>query len=371
MGNKNFSNDATKKILGTEYQKLIALEHCLNAQKNEYVWLECKGDVADLITSNEVKHHIGKNYISSNSIDVWKTVNNYVKEFEVTNLFSQLVLHTTSIVQEASIFHSWNNLQPEQKLELLVSHSPVDSITSYYNQIIEFPVDNLKEILGKFSILDSQPNIFDKWEQLKNHATFKLIPERFKEAALEQLCGYMTRMAINNCDEWQININDFNSDIQTSLSRFVNGNTPFPEISIESLLRGESKKYNFIKKMKSVKLNEKAQNYAVIDYMRANLSQIKMLQMTPTLDLNLNSYDKNIERMLEDQKSLKATDLKSEQLDTDESHNLSKKLYFECITLPPAAITGVDNTQKYYRDGRIHYSLEKTGFEWKFSQDDI
>ncbi len=37
------SNNATKKLLGFDYQKLLALESCLNAKENETIWIECFG----------------------------------------------------------------------------------------------------------------------------------------------------------------------------------------------------------------------------------------------------------------------------------------------------------------------------------------
>lgn len=36
-------NDSTKNQLGFEYQKLVALEYCLNAKNGEYVYIECFG----------------------------------------------------------------------------------------------------------------------------------------------------------------------------------------------------------------------------------------------------------------------------------------------------------------------------------------
>ena len=71
-----FANDNAQKSLGFDYQKLITLEYCLNAKKNEHIWIECKGDVADKETSIEVKHHNKAHSLISNSIDVWTTLKN-------------------------------------------------------------------------------------------------------------------------------------------------------------------------------------------------------------------------------------------------------------------------------------------------------
>ena len=68
------SNDATLKLLGYKYQELMAIETAFNANINETIWLECKGDVADSETVTEYKHHIGNVNLSNKSIDFWKTL---------------------------------------------------------------------------------------------------------------------------------------------------------------------------------------------------------------------------------------------------------------------------------------------------------
>jgi hypothetical protein len=104
VGDKNFSNDATSKILGFDYQKLVALKMCLDAKPNETIWIECKGDVADENSTTEVKHHLGKHNLTSNSVDVWKTLQNHIEQYNVAENFSRLVLLTTSTIPEDSIF---------------------------------------------------------------------------------------------------------------------------------------------------------------------------------------------------------------------------------------------------------------------------
>ena len=51
---------------------------------------------------------------------------------------------------------------------------------------------------------------------------------------------------------------------------------------------------------------------------------------------------------------------------TDKAIQQSRELYFNCIKKPHDQIMGVNDTQKYYRDGRIHHIAEESDFEWKF-----
>jgi hypothetical protein len=47
----------------------------------------------------------------------------------------------------------------------------------------------------------------------------------------------------------------------------------------------------------------------------------------------------------------------------------SRNLYFSCIGKPHNQIVGVSDTQKYYRDGRIHHITEETPFSWSLIEE--
>lgn len=372
MPEGKFSNDATTKILGIPYQKLIALECCFNAKKNDFIWIECKGDVADDKSSIEVKHHLDTSNITSNSVDVWTTIKNYVVEFDIVEQFTSLILQTTAIAQNDSIFYGWNKLSAKEKKEKLFGNVPSTTIKEYHKKIIEFNENNLLKILEKFKIIEGQPNILEKWKELMEHPTLTIIPDNYKDSALQKLLGYITKKAIDNPYEWKININDFKKDIQIYLSLYTTGNTPFPIIDKNEVEPNrEERKFVFIDKMKVINIKEKDQTNAIADYLRANISQIKLLEMTPTLSDSLEIYDANVKRSIEDEKSSKSIEITIERLNTEEIHNISKQLYFACINGKHDSIIGVDNTQKYYRDGRIHNTLERTNFEWKFNKGDL
>ena len=163
-----FSNDATFKLLGFEYQKLIALEKCLDAKPNERIWIECRGDVANKDTSMEIKHHSSNHNITSNSEDVWNTLKNYITEINITQTFTNLILHTTSSIPNSSIFFDWNRLAIAEKRRKVLNHTPSATIKSYYETVAKCSEENLKLILGRFEIISNQPKIEEMWENLKS-----------------------------------------------------------------------------------------------------------------------------------------------------------------------------------------------------------
>lgn len=372
MGDENFSNDATSKILGFDYQKLVALKMCLDAKPNETIWIECRGDVADESSTTEVKHHSGKHNLTSNSVDVWKTLTNHIEQYNIAKHFSSLVLLTTSAIPKTSIFCNWNKLNFAEKYSSLINHSPSDSIKDYQNAVKNCDKKMMKSILDRFIIVSDQPRIKAKWDELIMHPALIIVPENFRDQAVETLYGYITKAAIDNHDEWKIEINDFRKDIEHTLSRFVTSKTPFHFVEEPNYPTGLRKDdFNFIKKMKEIKLKKRNQENAVNDYFRAQESQIHLLSKSPTLIHNLEIYDATVCRELEDEKLASSYTLCIEDIGTEAADEKSRDLYFRCHAKPHLQIVGVSDTQKYYRDGRIQFVANEKPFVWKYGKDDI
>lgn len=139
---ESFSNNNTKKGIGYDYQKLVALEYCINSNKNESIFLECFGDVANGKESLEIKHHFEKHNLSSNSTDVWNTIKNYSTEFDKIIDNDKLILFTTSFIKEDSIFYKWNEKTKGQKYSTLNKHIPADGTIKYKDEFFKLKKEN-------------------------------------------------------------------------------------------------------------------------------------------------------------------------------------------------------------------------------------
>ena len=367
-----FSNDATSKILGLDYQKLIALEVCLNAKLNENIWIECKGDVSDATTSIEVKHHLNSHNLTSNSSDAWKTLKNYIVEFQVTKTFDHLVLLTTSSIPSNSIFFDWNNKKISERLKLIESHSPADSVKEFHGLLVDSEKENLKLVLDRFSILSDQTTAEGKWNELRDHPAFLTIPDEHKDNAIQCLYGLLTKIAIDNPKEWKVNINDFKHDSMLALAQFTSGKMPFYHVSKSDILvDSENNDFNFIEKMKDIKMKRRNIEDAVSDYFRAQISQERMLKKSPALFENLDQYDSSVRSDMDGEKLKFSYCLNDIDVGTEVADGKSRELYLHYISKPHLLIRGVDHTEKYYRDGRVHHVVEEYDFEWKFNSEDI
>ncbi len=355
---ESFSNNATPKYLGYVYQVLIAIELCFHAKINETVWLECFGDVYDGETSTEVKHHFERTNLTNNSVDFWKTFKNLVTED--TSSFNSLVLHTTANIPENSLFYNWNQLPKTKKYKLLKDQIPTKTISAYYDaSIAKFKRNDLLPILEKLTIKSSQLTVKEKWEELVQDRIFAIIPDELKEDAFHWLYGYIHKQAVDDRYNWHIKINDFNFACQLSLSNFTQDRIPFPSIK-KNEIDNTNINFLFIEEMAKIKLRKSPIEKAVSDYLRSKKSEIKFLQYEPiTMPDILDEYDESV---LDEIESVKMKYVDEYCINTSDANKTSRKFYYESINSPHNEIPRVSDTQKYYRNGRIHQNVEKKNF---------
>src|SRR5690606_14512816 len=149
-------------------------------KSGEYVYIECFGDVHYGSETIEVKHHEGDSNLTSNSKDVWKTIKNLVIEYDKLKSNDRFILHTTQQVKSDSIFHNWNQLTKSIKYKRLYDYPISATSKPYKNEIFDaknISKQELLEILDKFIINSGEPKVNEKLALLKEHPTFKIIPD--------------------------------------------------------------------------------------------------------------------------------------------------------------------------------------------------
>lgn len=344
---------------------------CLDARENSKVYLEFLGDVAGESESVEVKHHVGKHYITSNSVDVWKTLRNHVRDFERLRPFEKLVLLTTSTVREDSIFYGWNELSSSEKMARVTSHTASDGVERLFNEVCSFDVGSLELILNRFVIVSDQPKVDQMWLELAQHSRFFLVSKKLRRDAVTVLLGYLERVVVFS-EVWEVDINDFHDASLGLLQPYTSGQIPFPVFSYDKDVSKEDiNGLVFVEKMRAVKLKDREQHAAFASYVRALQSEQRMLADSPVIIGAIARYTSNVKEHIELIKSKYSYSLDLSKLDTDVAHAASRDAYFESMSSAHEQISGVSGTEKYFRDGKIHQVVNDCEFFWKYREDDL
>ncbi|AQX84259.1 MULTISPECIES: hypothetical protein [Weeksellaceae] len=373
--NETLDNDSTKKQLGFEYQKLVALEYCLNAKNGEHVYIECFGDVQYGTESIEVKHHEGESNLTSNSVDVWKTLKNLVVEYEKLKSNDKFILHTTQNVPSDSIFHDWSQLTKTVKYKKLKDHA-ISATSKPFKDVI-FDAKTISKtdflrILDKFFINSGEPKVDEILAQLKEHTTFKLIDDKLRSSAIGVLQQWIIEKAIDDSNKWEINITDFNSDMRFSLSKFTKDHIPFPSIKEPGQHDSDlTKGYKFIEKLNAISIKKNDLHQAFQDYVRSEEAYEEILKINPTLKDNIIVYEAEINSAIQTEKSAASYHLSDESFKDNSHIKKSQEVYFKCITNTHSEISGFNGTQRFFRNGRIQNINETSDFEWLYKETDL
>jgi len=365
----SFSNDSTKKILGFEYQKLVAIEYCLNSKPEDIVYIECYGDIAIGNEIIETKKHEENYIMNEQSPDFWKTLKNFVKEKKITNQYSRLILHTTAKVKDNSIFSNWNDKDCYEKFRLLerIKNKPNDSIkvfsefVFYFNK--SYQKSDLLEILDKFEIRFSQPNIVEKCHDIMDHPIFLTLEQKYHNDMLIYLIGYITKRAIDDSNKWRIICNDFFQDLSSQLKKFLNYKVPFPEVSMDNSLKA-NKNFTFVKKLEEIELEEEVEE-AVINYFRSEISSLKLIEWGgSSISNEINLFEIELHNKMSDTKKFYSLDLPVLGASKSELLRYSKKFFYKCKTFEKLCVRDVQDIEMYFQHGKMHKIVEEKGFNW-------
>ncbi|EHH2481228.1 hypothetical protein J7X22_001213 [Vibrio parahaemolyticus] len=369
---EGFANNATPKYLGYVYQVLIAIEKCFDAKPNETIWIECFGDVYDGKTFTEVKHHVEKHNLASNSKDFWNTLKNLV--VEDSSMFEQIVLHTTSFISESSIFHGWNTRSAHEKLNIIKSHVPSSSVKPLYDKIFEDASDaELLSILSRFTIDQSREHVEEKWKSLLEARKLKCVLEPYRESIFHWIYSYVNKNAIVDHRHWKVNINDFDDAFQFQVNRWSGDSIPFPVDRTEyDTEQQNADGYLFLLEYRDIGLKGRDRGVALNDYFKAKNSEENLVDLKPDIMPEIiDNYLLDAVEKATGYKRQYSYEIDYEDLGSSKSNKSACKAYFEFHNSSVLEVPEVSGTKPYFMRGKVHEAINNNAYTWKYNEEDI
>ncbi|ENM5827525.1 hypothetical protein RBG15_003073 [Vibrio metoecus] len=366
---KHSNSDATKKYLGYVYQVLIAIDKCLSAKENQTIWIECYGDIFDGHTYTEVKSHIEKKSLSNTSTEFWNTLKNLVEQD--TSYIKEIVLHTTSHINEDTIFYGWNELSSEKKFERIKNVEKIQTIKSSHDIIFNEKEEVIIEILGRMIIHSSMERIEDMWNKLINSRglTSRVDPEH-RENILHWIYSYVNKRAISNNEFWQVDINDFDEALLDVTKKFNKPEYPFPYYKKDTEIVDESRFY-FIKEYRDIQISKSTRGRIVSDYLRTKKSEAELVVAKPDIMPEIiEIYSDQVVDRAKSHKEKEGKNIRYHELGSSVEIEICKNAYysFDCSNL--IQIPDVSDTAEYFMKGTLHSAINRKLYTWRYTKDD-
>lgn len=382
MTSAKFKNDTTLTRQGDNYQYIVAFECCINAKERDVVYIEQRGDVATETTASEIKHHSTDGHkISDNHVDFWKTLKNWVENYEVIKTYKFLVLVTTSDIYAKSKLVDWNKLDKNEKFKIITEikdnkKGVPETISKFVNSVFTFnenySVNQLLEILERFSISDNQPVIQDKIKEILLHPFFTTIPKNNRKAFFNMLLGHIVSIGRDNPDSWQINIKEFNDFVAYHAKHYCSETQPIPDLYKNATDSVEKySDFSFVKAMKEIKLDNQIQD-AINNYFRTIQTVTYLQDNDPLVQQKLSDYQDLI--ILPDITLIKEQCKNNIEDEDDEVQILreSKNCYFGAMRMPLKLVEGYNPNHDFFQRGTIHSLVNSSSndFTWQIKKEE-
>jgi hypothetical protein len=370
------TTDTSLTRLGDHYQYLLATESCLNADEGDIIYVESLSDVAvetkDGKEAIEAKHHFSTEHqISDRHVDFWKTLKNWVINFNVLKDYKKLILHTTSRISSDSKLNEWNSSDKAGKLAILQSikeEKVTETIRPFVERVFGFDenytLDNLFSILDRFTISAEQPNVLQKVDEVLKREFFKSYPKKNRKHFLDDLLGFVRNKGVESPKEWRVNVTEFYSFAKSKAQFYASESLPIPSLyeRIEADQR-EYDLYDFVKEIKRVDLDDEIPD-AVNDYHRTQKTLILLSENEPSSIDEITHYrEKDILKDLTLLKKRVALEV-DDKLDVQKCLKHSKACYLGAMMFPLKSIKGFDPNQNFFQKGNIHIVVNDGKFSW-------
>lgn len=379
MDPAKLNNDATSTIRGTLYQFYIAVEKCFELLEGESVLIEKDGDISTVNAQIEVKQY--ENDLTDSHLNLWNTLNNWLSEAFDNTKYKYLILLTTQKIGVNAKLKEWNIKSEDDKLKILTeifasaktrvskkkSNQESQSFVLMNSVLDSSQSDKLKEILKKFTILDSSPIDEKYYEEIKQRHCKGVL---HKNTFLWSVLGFILDPKTVSKNNWEISYSEFDSVIIELKNKYCSETKIFPskytlykETEDE---KNEGEKHLFCKKIEEIKYEE-AKPKAISDFVRTQKTILTELGSRIALKSTLEQYEQAILDIFQPAYSKSSRNTSENSIVRD-----SQNFYDDIIGQDSPQLGNYNNTPPYFKNGTIHTLAndEEKNLKWKLELKD-
>lgn len=369
------SNNSTPTIKGIIYQFLIALDKCFELQEGQSVYIETYGDVSVLGESSEqIESKFYNSYLTELDHNVWKTLNNWMKDDFNLDKFNSLILFTTQKIKTNSPWYGWNGKKKEEKLAILLKiqsrfrakNKQAEETKAFFDFIFDdLKVNRLIRILNKFFIDQNAIDDVKYYKQIREKWS-KGISKNRADQFIRSMFGFILKPEIIARD-WEISYDNFTSEVEILTQRFIDTTREFPQkLKLDNLKYNEYLNNTFVEKIKEINY-EAVVIEAITDFAQTRELIMQEFRISPSIYKSLEGYGEDIKR-----KHQAGYRKASRNCLSETKISQSQNFYDEITGMNNNTFHIFNSTPQYFYTGMIHMLAdEKDEIVWLLKKNEI
>ncbi len=318
--NIKIKQNSLPQKMGDVYHYYVAVKLMLDNNDWDKCLIEQYGDIVLLdsdghqIFNIEVKHHEEKKELKIYEEEFQKTLSNW---FDIKDLFNEntrLVLMTSSLVSKNNVLENWNKFDFNKKYSTLNGNQKksngdyYSNVNKYFHKINK-DVNELKELLKKFKIEHSLPNISKIKDEIKKLSFFKTFQdeELKKNKVIDDLYGLIGRR-LKDKKRWEITNSQFNQKLRESTTliqdKILRTNNDIDRTKLDLEVNNHTNK-QFIKKLKNIDFPSDIQQQAINNYAKSIIEIIDRTVLSGSLEFDdrLDNYKEDLTELVNEVKT--------------------------------------------------------------------
>lgn len=290
------SSLAPAQLMGYSVQFPRALLHLLNGKPDDRVCIEYLGDVATIrkssVISEEDKTSTNSNPVTDKSVDLWKTLYNWIKMLEdgILNLDQTSFVLYSNKAGRKSIVNSFNQAETiesakiaiETAKETLKDIDNTHDIYKYYEYVMFTKCNLLEKLIPKFS-LEIDPGL--SFQSIKDKLIELLIGKHQIDFVSQKLLGWTVERILSLIEKKEPAVIEWNDYQKEFLVLFERARTlelidfallnPPTETSIKNEVKVQP---IYLKRLTDINVDENEIVEAVNEFIRAKINREKWIE---------------------------------------------------------------------------------------------
>ncbi|WP_149086505.1 hypothetical protein [Pseudomonas prosekii] len=376
-------NNAALSQLGNLYQYLTVLKICLEAPAGAIINLEQFGDITTAGYQFEIKHHDNPEHVLVDThVDFWKTLKNWVDNYDLLKSFSNLVLLTSSIVRADSLLGQWNAAAPNERYsnlktkadEILAQPNSYKTIIPFIQKIFAFDANfdekKLASVLARVTIKHSSDGALKLYNGLVAHIALSAIPNKYRANMVRSLLGMIAIKGITATGAWDIERDEVHHFLITQTKAVNDGGVIYyPDIK-HATCGEEIFRHRCIEQIKFIPF-EKQVLSAAQDYYYYTLTVGITADNDPFILKEFQKTEEGIGGDLDLEKATCCLDLAKNSINETALIKASRQLYVNSIKSIRATGTDSSAEAKKFNSGMLHSYVNTSEFCWRITELDV